>query len=71
MYNSMVKKEKKESKYTTIVISKEILTRLSQARDLWKEENRNFSQVGLGPFIMTLIDSYENRGKNERIRQGS
>ena len=53
----------KKSKYTTIIASKEAVKRLSEARDKWKEEQNNVSQVGIIPFVLFLLDSYENQRK--------
>ena len=48
-----------DKKYTTIIISKEAARKLSEARDKWKEDNKSFSQIGLGPFALQLLDFYE------------
>ena len=52
-----------DKKYTTIILSKEAVKKLSTARDKWKEENKNFSQIGLGPFALQLLDFYETHKK--------
>ena len=57
------KKEQKLSKYSTIIASKENIKRLADARNLWKEQEKNYSQIGLMPFIMYLLDSYEQQRK--------
>lgn len=56
-------KDKTPNRYTTIIALKENVKRLSDARDAWKAETKNFSQVGLVPFILHLLDSYEQNRK--------
>jgi hypothetical protein len=51
-------KAKKESKYTTIIASKAAVKQISDARNKWKEEHKNFNQVGLVSFILYLLDFY-------------
>ena len=57
----MVKKikEQNNSKYSTIIATKDSIHRISLARDAWKVEQRNFSQVGIMPFMLYLLDFYE------------
>lgn len=64
----MSKKREKQPRnpnYTSIIASKTAVKRLSDARDKWKDENKNFSQVGLIPFAIFLLEEYE-KNKNER-----
>jgi len=43
--------------YTTIIISKILVKRLTEARDKYKKDNKIFSNLGLGPFILHLLDN--------------
>ncbi len=55
----------KKSNYTTIIAHRAALERLCLARDTWKVENRDFKKLGLMPFVLHLLDFYEQNHPKE------
>jgi hypothetical protein len=52
------------NKYSTIIITKETIKKLTEARNKYKKDNKIFSNLGLGAFILYLLDNYN---KNEKV----
>jgi len=62
-------KEPKNDKYSTIIASKEDIIRISKARDAWKLEQKNFSEIGITKFMIFLLEFYENQKKKEKSNE--
>jgi len=50
-----------KKEYTTLILTKEANKRLTEARDKYKAKNKMFSNLGLGTFIIILLDEYDER----------
>jgi len=60
---------KKKGRYTTIITLRTSMERLCLARDTWKVQNRDFKKLGLMPFILYLLDFYEENKLKDNLKE--